>query len=112
MSQPKAPKPPLSVKGQIARRTAISFTVFILLIIAGIFGWWKLYTSQGAAGDESIHAPLRSVLKANEKLFSSTFSENKLAKTYPVSAADKKVRVNGNAGMDMKFDPATWKLKV
>jgi hypothetical protein len=112
MSQEKTRKEPLSAKAQVARRTAISFTVFVMLMIAGAWGWRKLYTAPGNKGDESIRAPLRSVLKANERLFSSTFSENKLAKTYPVSAADKNVRVNGNLGMDMKFDPATWKMKV
>ena len=99
-------------KAQIARKTAVSFTVFVLLLIIGYWGWRELYTAPGAIGDKSIHAPLRKVLNANEKLFSSTFSENRLAKTYPVSAADKNVRVNGNAGMDDRFDPASWKLKV
>ena len=52
------------------------------------------------------------MLDVNERVFSSTFDETKLVKTYPLSAAVKNVRVNGKAGMDESFDPATWKLHV
>ncbi len=46
------------------------------------------------------------------KVFNKFFSDKHLAKSFPLSMAAKKVRVNGNLGMGNDFDPATWKLKV
>ena len=56
--------------------------------------------------------PLRKGLNYNEGFFSKFFSNNHLAKTFPLSSAVKKVRVNGGEGMSADFDASTWKLKV
>jgi DMSO/TMAO reductase YedYZ molybdopterin-dependent catalytic subunit len=109
MKQEKAIDP---VRQRIRRKTIMSFAIFALLIAAGIWAWRALYTAPPAKGDAYIRPPLRKALQANEKIFSSTFNSKKLVKTYPVSAAVKKVRVNGKAGMDERFDPATWKLQL
>jgi hypothetical protein len=93
----------------LKRKTIISFTIFIALIIGTIFLWKKLHQEAQIA-----QAPktLRKVLDANGKISSGFLSDNHLAKTYPASAAVKSVRVNGNVGMGNNFDPSSWMLQV
>lgn len=93
----------------LKRKTIISFTIFIALIIGTIFLWKKLHQEAQIA-----QAPktLRKVLDANGKISSGFLSDNHLAKTYPASAAVKRVRVNGNVGMGNDFDPSSWMLQV
>lgn len=94
---------------QLKRRTIISFSVFIVMLTFAVIGWNWL-NKQPA--DNGTPKPIRNVLNNNEALFSKFFSKNHLAKTFPISAAEKKVRVNGSDGMSKDFDPLTWKLKV
>jgi DMSO/TMAO reductase YedYZ molybdopterin-dependent catalytic subunit len=78
-----------------------------------VAGWSWLRKQPAEQGKRTgIQQPLRTVLNANEKVFNKTFSNAHLAKTYPLSAAVKKVRVNGNVGMGKDFDAASWKLQV
>lgn len=93
----------------IRNRTLISFLVFGLLIVLAIV-LWKWLNHQPK--EQAALQPLRKVLNYNEDVFNNFFSNNHLAKTFPVSAAVKKVRVNGNLGMNKDFDPTTWKLHV
>jgi len=99
---------PISEK-KLRNKTFLSFTVFILLLIAGVFGWEKVHRQPQEAGAPK---PLRTVLNYNENFFSNFLSDNHLAKTFPLSDAVKNVRVNGNIGMSDGFDPAAWKLQV
>lgn len=94
---------------ELRKKTFISFSVFILLVCLAILGWKWLHTQPDIAAAPE---PIRKVLNFNEGLFSNLYSNNKLAKTYPLSVAVKKVRVNGNAGLNKDFDASTWKLKV
>lgn len=94
---------------QLRRRTLLSFTVFALLILAGLFGWKKIREQPKIADRPQT---IRKVLDFNETFFSDFLSDQHLAKSYPLSAAVKNVRVNGNVGLGNDFDPATWKLKV
>ncbi len=98
-----------NIDKEIARRTIKSFTVFFVLIAIAIAAWLWLRRQPKEMGAEK---PIRSVLNFNEGLFSAIFSSNRLAKTYPLSAAVKNVRVNGKAGMSENFDPASWVLQV
>jgi DMSO/TMAO reductase YedYZ molybdopterin-dependent catalytic subunit len=100
------------VKKVLRRRTVRAFAVFILLGMIAVFGLRSLYRTPREKGDAYIQPPLRKTLQANERLFTSTFDPDKLAKTYPVGAAVKNVRVNGNVGMNQQFDTAGWQLKV
>jgi DMSO/TMAO reductase YedYZ molybdopterin-dependent catalytic subunit len=99
---------PISDK-KLRRKTLLSFAVFILLLIAGVFGWEKLRRQPQEAGAPK---PLRTVLNYNENFFSNFLSDQHLAKTFPLSEAVKNVRVNGDIGMSDDFDPAAWKLQV
>ncbi len=94
---------------KLRNKTIFSFALFILLIIATVVAWKKLHQHPEIA---SAPKPLRTVLNFNGNFFSNFLSDNHLAKTFPLSAAVKHVRVNGDVGMSDDFDPATWKLQV
>ena len=100
-------------KKAILNRKTISFWIFNLFVLAFMYGWIWIHDqpSDGAFGG-GIKQPLRTVLNKNEKFFNGWLSDAHLAKTYPLSAAAKNVRVNGNLGMSNDFDPSTWELYV
>jgi DMSO/TMAO reductase YedYZ molybdopterin-dependent catalytic subunit len=94
---------------QLRKKTLISFSVFIVMIVVAIFAWKWLHKQPVADGTPK---PLRQVLNYNGNFFSNFFSSNHLAKTFPVSAAVHHVRVNGSDGMNNDFDASKWKLQV
>jgi DMSO/TMAO reductase YedYZ molybdopterin-dependent catalytic subunit len=93
----------------IRKKTLMSFLIFIVLIVLTIAAWKWLRHQPKEMGAIK---PVRKVLNYNEQIFSKIYSNDNLTKTYPVSAAVKNVRVNGNIGMSKDFDAAGWKLKV
>jgi hypothetical protein len=100
-------------KKQVRRKTIIAFGVFIFMMVVAITGWLyikNLPLDNGLLG--GVQPPVRKVLNLNEQLFSKTLDSTHLAKTYPLSRAVKKVRVNGDIGMGNDFNPAEWKLYV
>ncbi|MBE7172527.1 MAG: molybdopterin-dependent oxidoreductase [Williamsia sp.] len=105
-------KGPRTQEDLIRRKTIGSFLLFFLLIALAIFGWMQLRVATPGRLSDGVQKPLRKVLDVNEKIFNRNFSTQHLSKTYPVSAADKKVRVNGDVGMSDDFDPASWKLQL
>jgi len=103
----------LYTKKQVQRKNIIAFSVFIFLMMAAIAAWIhvkNLPLDNGLLG--GVQPPIRKVLNLNEKIFSRSLDSTHLAKTYPLSFAVKKARVNGDIGMGEDFDPATWKLYV
>lgn len=110
MKPTEEPLPQETVSEKIVhRRTILSFSIFALLPVAGwkIFGWLK-----NAPKDAGAPKPLRAVLNTNEKLFSSVFDKDRLIKEYPVSAAARNVRLNGNLGLRDSEAIANWRLQV
>src|SRR6185503_3344266 len=103
----------LTTEQVIAKKTIVSFFFFFLCCAAAVWGWkWlQRQPSDGAFGS-GIKQPLRTVLNKNEFFFNTWLSDGHLAKTYPLSAAAKNVRVNGKIGMSGDFDPSTWELYV
>jgi len=93
---------------RLRNKTAVAFAVFTIAILAAIFIWKWIHRQPNVA---DVPAPLRKVLNANEKVFSNTFSNKHLAKTYPISEAVKHVRVNGDIGLKRALD-SNWKLQV
>ena len=82
-------------------------------MVAAVCGWIYLKNlplDNGLLG--GVQAPVRKVLNINESVFKKSLNSFHLAKTYPLSAAVKHPRVNGDIGMGNDFDPATWKLYV
>lgn len=94
---------------EIKKKTLVSFIFFVLFLLVCFLGWKWLRSQPESDGALK---PLRAVLNTNEKIFNNFLSNDHLAKVFPISAAEHKVRVNGDAGMSEGFDPATWKLKV
>src|SRR2546423_5338853 len=101
-------KEKLLTSKQIRLRTIFAFAFFIIAMSTGAYAWYWLRKQPQDNSMGGIPKPLRKGLNANEKLFSSTFNSNKLAKTYPKSEAAKNVRVNGDVGMGDDFDPGDW----
>jgi DMSO/TMAO reductase YedYZ molybdopterin-dependent catalytic subunit len=105
---PNLPERQMSSR-QIVIRTALSFIFFL---VVGMLAWTAFnHVKYGARVDDSPKA-LRKVLVLNEQVFSSLFRRNHLVKEYPVSAAVKKVRVNGDEGLSDDVDEETWRLRV
>jgi DMSO/TMAO reductase YedYZ molybdopterin-dependent catalytic subunit len=92
------------------KKSLLAFACLVLFFAVCIFLWKWVHRQPQIAG---IPQPVRKVLKANEKVFSSVaFSPAHLEKEYPRSQAVKHVRVNGDIGLKSAFDTASWKLKV
>src|SRR6476659_8937984 len=90
----------------LRKKTIIAFVVFCIMIIAVVLCWKWL---QRQPEQQGALKPLRKVLNYNESFFGNFFSHYHLAKTFPLNAALKNVRVNGSEGMSDDFDPASWK---
>jgi len=97
----------------IVRKTIVSF-FFLFIFFAACIWTWKWIRRQPLDGGirGGIHQPLRTVLNANESVFSRIFSAKHRAKSYPASEALRNVRHNGDVGMGSDFDPSSWKLYV
>ena len=94
---------------KIKRRTFFSFLGFAAAAATGVFGWKWL--NRQPQQDKALQ-PLRATLESNEKILTSTFSEHRLVKTYPVEAAAKNVRVNSYIGVEEDLDGDAWRLQV
>jgi len=99
----------LETDAKIRRRTFFSFIAFAVAGATGIAGWkWLINQPQ----QDGALQPLRNTLETNESILTSTFSEHRLVKTYPKSAAVKNVRVNSLIGTRQNIDINTWRLNV
>ncbi len=94
---------------KIRRRTFLSFLGFTAAAITGLFSW-KWLNRQPL--DKGALQPLRNTLATNEKILTSTFSDNHLVKTYTVAQADKNVRKNGMFGLQNGIDAEAWRLNI
>jgi len=90
-------------------KTIFAFVFFLCAFAIGVYAWKKLRNEDNLNG---VQKTLRKGLSTNEKIFSGLFSEQRLVKTYPISEAVKRVRVNGNDGLRIPLDSADWKLYV
>lgn len=97
------------IEREIRKRNVIAFACFLILCVSAYAGWRWLVKQPDELG---VQQPLRAVLDQNEQLFRSYLSHKRLSKTYPVSMAAKKARVNGNIGLKSALDTAAWKLKL
>lgn len=97
---------------QIRRRTIVAFLIFILLMSSAVFIFYKIKNEPDQNQKTGVQNPLRKVLDGNEKIFSASLNNVKLAKTYPKSEASKKVRVNGAVGLADDIDEKNWRLQL
>lgn len=96
-------------KGQLRKKTAIGLASLIVFGLACYAIWGLLTGSENNAGTPK---PFRAALETNEKIFANNTNDQKLTKTYPISSAAKKVRVNGYIGLKGNFDTSSWVLQV
>jgi len=94
---------------QVRNKTLLSL-FFLFLFFGGCIAVWKWLHHQPE--QDEAPRPLRSVLTANESIFTSFFGNSRLTKTYPPSAIVPKARINGNYGLSGGFDPVSWKLQL
>lgn len=108
MSHPLLPEENIENK-TLRKKTWIGLIVLIAALGAG---WWLFNYIANQPKQDGTPKTLRKVLSFNEKVFSTDFDTNHLAKEYPLSAAAKKVRVNGSDGLRDSVNEQSWRLKV
>ena len=94
------------------RKSIVSFAGLTAFMGGSAAAWLyikNLPPDNGLLG--GVQPPIRKVLSMNESIFSNTFSNNHLAKTYPKSAAVKNPRVNGNIGLQSDLEDQ-WQLSI
>lgn len=97
-----------NIEKTIRRRSIIAFTVFGTGIVFAVFAWNWLNRQPKIDGAK---APIRKTLEFNEGLFKRLVGQAHLVKTFPLSAVDKKVRVNGSDGLSTPLD-SNWRLHL
>ena len=117
-------KEELTTNQQIRRKTIKAFIGFGVASLVPV-GVWKWINSSPKLNNAL--APLRNTLEFNERLTGKLLTNSHLAPTFPVSEAQKQVRVNGGVGLmdaieknytvkiesgDMKFEVTLDELKV
>ena len=93
---------------KVWKKVLFAFAIFVLGIMFALYGWQRLHQQPK---EDGAYKPLRKTLELNERIFSPLAAQNHLTKTYPVSDADKNVRVNGDDGLQSSLD-TLWKLQV
>lgn len=95
---------------EMARRTRRGFIGLAAGAAVAAGGWQWL--NAGYQRGHDIPAPLRNVLRFNERTARGLlFSDGHLVKTYPASAIGN-LRENGDDGMSDDFDPDDWTLQT
>jgi len=93
---------------RMRRITRRSFAVGAAAALAGTGAWAWL---RSRPDDGGLPWPLRKMLDFNERVADAYFSSTRLAPTFPKEALDP-LRINGLVGLEGRFDPRGWKLKV
>jgi DMSO/TMAO reductase YedYZ molybdopterin-dependent catalytic subunit len=105
------PKIPLTPQQELARRTRRSFIALGAGAVAAA-GAWEWLNGAPIEENDTIPAPLRRVLGLNERVVrKALYSDSHLVPTYPVSAI-RKIKVNGEIGMENPIDPKDWHLDL
>ena len=101
-------KEELTTDQQIRRKTIKAFIGFGVVSLIPL-GVWKWINSSPKLNNAL--TPLRKTLEFNERLTGKLLSDSHLAPTFPVSQAQKKVRVNGGVGL-MDSIEKDYKVKI
>ncbi len=104
----KVEPPDDSARRQMRQRTRRSFVCGAAAALSGLAGWAWLKSRANEAG---LPWPLRRMLDANETLARALFDPARLAPNFALGIA-REPRVNGLLGLESRFDPARWKLRV
>lgn len=101
-------KEELTTDQQIRRKTIKAFVGFGIASLIPV-GVWKWINSSPKLNNAL--APLRKTLEFNERLTGKLLADSNLAPTFPLSQAQKKVRVNGGVGLMDSIVP-DYKVKI
>jgi len=101
-------KEELTTDQQIRRKTIKAFVGFGVASLLP-FGVWKWINSSPKLNNTFV--PLRKMLEFNERLTGKLLSDSRLAPTFPLSQAQKKVRVNGGVGLLDSIE-TNYKVKI
>ena len=101
-------KEELTTDQQIRRKTVKAFIGFGIASLVPL-GVWKWINSSPKLNNAL--APLRKTLEFNEKITGKLLANSNLAPTFPLSQAQKKVRVNGAVGL-MDSIVSDYKVKI
>ena len=97
------------VQRELKRLSRRGFLTAAVAAGAG-YGAWKWLRTRQQLGD--LEWPLRRVLELNESVAEKYFREARLSPTFPPSRITRPARLNGNLGLDPRFDPSTWRLRI
>ncbi len=98
---------------QLRKRAAISFITFGILCAAAIAGWFYfLSLPRNTEAGKGTRIPVRTMLQMNEGIFKSLFNNGSHTAEFSKAEAANPARVNGNIGMGMPTDTATWILHL
>jgi DMSO/TMAO reductase YedYZ molybdopterin-dependent catalytic subunit len=97
------------VERELKRLTRRGFITAGLTAGAG-YGAWKWLQTRERLG--YLQWPMRRVLELNESIAEAYFREARLTPTFPESRIMRKARINGNLGLDPRFDPSEWRLRI
>ena len=90
-------------------RSRRAFLTMGLTAAAG-YGGWTWVRSRSLEG--GVEWPLRGILRENEKIAETYFSQGHLSPAFSASQVDSPVRKNGEVGLGDNFDPQKWVLSV
>ena len=100
----------LTPEQEMTRRTRRGFLALGAGAVVAVGGWEWINSGYERGGD--IPAPLRSMLRFNERVVrKALFSDGHLVKTYPASAIGE-LKENGDLGLPDDFDADDWSLEV
>ncbi|MEO6406961.1 MAG: molybdopterin-dependent oxidoreductase [Ferruginibacter sp.] len=92
----------------IRKKTVLGLISLLAFLTICWFAWAWIHKQPN---DNRTPKPLRAVLNTNESIFTSSFGNKSLSKTFSKEDAAKNVRVNGAIGMETNLDSA-WRLQV
>src|SRR6266540_777773 len=97
------------VERSVRRMSRRGFLTAAVAAGAG-YGAWKWLRTRDQLG--YLQWPLRRVLEMNESLAEAYFRTARLSPTFPASRINRPARLNGSLGLDPRFDPSTWLLRI
>ncbi len=92
--------------------TARSRRAFLTMGVSAAAGYGGYAWLRSRSQLGGVEAPIRGVLRGNEKVAEAYFSDGHLSPAFALSKVNPATRVNGDIGLGDDFDPRQWNLHV